>query len=256
MTSQRKKKVLKIVHPIWGHCAMLTDDPYWIGIYTTASYGKMPKNFVYSNGVLGFSKVKKYRSINIPQNPSDAFIASMTFFKENGLSSERDMNYTNEDEEQVIPDGYMYIESLSKSKKKRKVFIELIISDFAHRYCTVNSIMGSRRSLYAILISAYRNKCLNEVNVQNGHIVGIVGLEHTPDGKIVYQSNVSSKVSKAKYIPTIEVIDPDFNIREHTKVDLMSKWVKLVDVITHNTSRNATMAQNCTDNSTVVSATE
>lgn len=256
MTSTRKRKAQKIVHPIWSHCALLTDDPFWKDIYTTGSYGKMPKNFVYSNGVLGFSKIKKYKSITIPQNPSEAFNISITFFRENGLVSERDQMSMAEDEGTIIPDGVMSIDALPKSKRKKKTFIEFVISDFAHRYCTFNNIPQSRNILYATLLSAYRNKYLNDVHIRDGVVVGVTGLSHSDDGRIIYSPTSMPKVAKNKYFPIVEALDPEFEIRDKSKVDLISRWNKLMEVIHHDSNRTMTMGQNHTDNSTAVSATE
>jgi len=255
MTSVRKKKTLKVVHPIWSHVATLTDDPYWKDIYTQGSYGKMPKHFVYSNGVLGYSKgVRKYRSIVIPQDPNEAFHASIQFFRDNGLLSERDSMIIQNQEDDDIPDGYMHIDSLLKIKRKKTKFIEFVLRDFAYKYCKRYSIPHKTNELFNILQSAYKNKCLNDVVVQDRELVGIIGVSHTAEGNIIYQTNLIPKQSKTKYNPIIEVVDPQFTIRNKSRVDMAKVWFNWVTVVNHELGHKG--ATSFEEETTNVTATE
>jgi hypothetical protein len=212
--------------------ATLTDDPYWKDIYTQGSYGKMPKNFVYSNGVLGYSKgIKKYRSVVIPQDPGAAFHTSIQFFRENGLMSERDSMIIQNQEEEEIPDGYMQIDSLLKIKRKKTKFVEFVLRDFAYKYCKRYNLPQKTKELFNVLFSAYKNKCLNDIVIQNQELVGIIGVSHTDTGEIIYQTNLAPKQSKVKYNPIIEVTDPQFSIRSRTRVDMAKTWFNWVSTV-------------------------
>lgn len=257
MAVARRKRVLKIIHPIWNYCGSLIDDPFWKEIYTQGSYGKMPKHFVYSNGFLGYSKgVKKYRTIIISQNePMVALEESLAFFRENGLMSEGDTLMFKQQEDDDIPDGIMSIDAIQKNKKKKKIFIEYVLIDFAHRYCTYNKIPESTNTLFNILFDAYKNKCLNDVVVENRDIVGIVGLSHEHNGSIIYQSSTLPKISKTKYVPVVEIIDPNFTIRNKSRVNIGKCWLSWLNNINNELGRKEILHQ-FMDQATVVSETE
>lgn len=257
MTIARRRKTLKVIHPIWSHCATLTDDPFWKEIYTQGSYGKMPKYFVYSNGMLGYSKgVKKYRSVWVPQELTEAFGTSITFFRENGLLSERDaLMIQSQVEDDEIPDGYMHIDQLQKNRKKKKLFIELVLREFSHKYCKDNNILVSTNDLFNILFHAYKNKCLNDILVSDRHVIGLVGLSHDASGKIYYQNFNQPKITKVKYISAIEVIDPLFAIRSKSGIDMGKSWIHWLNTVNHELGRKE-MLQQCVDNSTGISETD
>lgn len=96
--SQRKKRGVKeIVHKIFSDCAMVIKDPFWMEIFTSASMGRFPPKFNYSDGILNYKKGMRNQHLEVSNNPTEAAHACMEFFRSNGgLFSPLDIKTSNE----------------------------------------------------------------------------------------------------------------------------------------------------------------
>jgi len=82
-TSRGKGKSKEIVHPIFAYYATLVSDPFWIDVFTQASYGKMPKKFSFSEMTLCYNKGQKTGARALYQTPESAQQA-IQFFRAYG----------------------------------------------------------------------------------------------------------------------------------------------------------------------------
>lgn len=78
-----KKKVKEVVYPIFAYYATLVSDPFWVDIFTQASYGKMPKKFSFNEMTLCYNKGQKQGARALYQTPESAQHA-IQFFKTYG----------------------------------------------------------------------------------------------------------------------------------------------------------------------------
>lgn len=223
MVGVRRKKVPKIVFPLWSQCATMTEDPYWKEIYTQASYGKMPKGFGYSNNFLEYNRGQKsYRTI-IPSDPSGALISSQEFFRLHGIISEDDIAM-NEKEDEEVEDGWKQINSIVKNGKKKAQFAEFVLREFCKEFCDAYKLSSDvKKKLYHTLFLAYKNKTLNDVYVQDSKIVCLDGLT-VENGQFHYMSKYVPKQTKTKIMPTVEVLDTQFAVRSKDGLNITKIW--------------------------------
>ena len=62
-TRQRSKN--QIIYPIFQKCSEIHEDPYWQCLFNQASQGKLPRGFMYRNGVLTYRKGNKTYKLEI-----------------------------------------------------------------------------------------------------------------------------------------------------------------------------------------------
>jgi len=223
MVGVRRKKVPKILFPLWSQCASMCSDPFWIELYTQASYGKTPKGFGYSNNFLEYNRGQKSFRTQIPDDPSGALEISLEFFRAHGIMSEDDIA-TSRKVEEDIEDGWKQINAIVKNGKKKSQFAEFVLREYCKEFCdTYNLGNDVKKRLFHTLFYAYKSKTLNDVYVQNCKVISIDGLVPI-ENDFQYSSRYQPKQVKSKMNPTIEVVDNNFNVRTCSKLDIPKTW--------------------------------
>ena len=78
-TGKGKRKAKTVIYPIFTYYANLVSDPFWVDIFTQASYGKMPKKFSFSEMTLCYNKGQKQGARALYQTPESAQLAIQFF---------------------------------------------------------------------------------------------------------------------------------------------------------------------------------
>lgn len=78
----KKTKEPTIKHPLFAQCAEMTGDEYWQHIFTQASHNKLPENFSVCGRFLMYRHKGKYRKLELPSDPHDAFVKCKSFFRD------------------------------------------------------------------------------------------------------------------------------------------------------------------------------
>jgi hypothetical protein len=203
----------------------MTDDPYWKELYTQASYGKMPKGFGYSNNFLEYNRGQKsYRTI-IPYDPSGALDSSQEFFRVHGIISEEDIALLDKPDEDV-ENGWKQIDDIVKGGKKKAQFAEFVLREYCKEFCDTNKLTSDiKKNLYHTLFLAYKHKILNDVYVQDCKIVYLDGLT-AQDKKFIYNPKFRPKQTKTKIVPSVEILDRQFVVRNRDSIDIPGIWGK------------------------------
>ncbi len=84
-TRKGKNVVQEVIHTIFAECAEVTDDFFWKDKFTNASKGSFPPKFYYRNNTLFYRRGSKPPQLLMPDNPIDASLACIDFFKLYGL---------------------------------------------------------------------------------------------------------------------------------------------------------------------------
>lgn len=77
----KKPRIQSIKHPLFAECAKMTGDEYWQYIFNQASYNKFPENFSICGRYLMHRHKGKYRRLELPSDPHDAFVKCKSFFR-------------------------------------------------------------------------------------------------------------------------------------------------------------------------------
>lgn len=83
MKTRKVRGNKEVIHRIFADCAKVVLDPFWIDKFNNAAIGKFPSKFSFNDGILTFRKGTKNPSIEVSNNPAEAAIACMEFFRSN-----------------------------------------------------------------------------------------------------------------------------------------------------------------------------
>lgn len=241
---QRQKPPPIIVNPIFNECAKVIDDAYWQSLFIQASYGKLPKGFMYKNGFLNYKiGTKKNRKIEIPENSIEAASACLSFFREMGgirSQADRDRERLELDEKLLEMKS---IDNWKWSDIKRKKIQEILINSFVETIITSMKLNQSQTKQLTTLINlgflmGYFSA--NSVQFVEGDIKGITGLlydsnsnEFIFDPSVISRGSNKNNSNRSKFITDDQLLDVDNNpYKNHmTYVSFLNLWQKLLDSI-------------------------
>jgi len=183
--TKRKKTEKKVVNEVFEKCSDLTDDEYWISIFKSCARDKFPRGFQYKNGLMTHRRGNKITRVEIPNNPTDAFYASINFFKSAaGLMSQADKKRLQKEQEEKMLDEAISSEIAWKDIKIERVK-ELLISEYITELTIKNKLSDCEKDELTTTIKiGFMLKYFAAKNIimEKGRIVDIQGLVKTENG--------------------------------------------------------------------------
>lgn len=222
LSTQIKKKPVKgsrqkqgptIVNPIFEECAKLTSDPYWSDLLNAAAHGKLPKGFMYKNGVLTYKiGTKKAKKLTLTEDPVLALESCVKFFKDMaGLRSQAD-----KERERTELDESVVEEATNWNEIKRKKLQELLINEFIYSVVQKMNLDKNKKCQLSTMINRgflmgyFTN---DSVQFSDGSIQGINGLLYDQD--------------KGEFIIDNKIINQHKNHRGRLKIVSDDRWLSV-----------------------------
>lgn len=238
----RKSKTIKqVLHPIFSECSRITADPFWIDLFTGASYGKMPRNFSYKDNTLIFKRTAKPITTPLPQNPYEAISVCMEFLRRHGgIVSDIDQKVAREEQvARAEMEAALDIKDAGWNdypKKVREALVELYISDCTQEH---NLVAREERQLrHTIKVNValgYFNGA--NINVSNRQINKIEGLIFDEESRVfTVDSSLQPKLprpSRSKEGST----SLDHAAKKDTIPNFSLKWCKYLEEVDKKISR-------------------
>ncbi|MHB1571915.1 MAG: hypothetical protein ACYC0H_22290 [Solirubrobacteraceae bacterium] len=187
--TRRAKPNLTIVNPIFKECADLVEDPTWKTIFNESALGKLPRAFTFKDGYITHKIRNKISRINFSTNPEVAIKECIHFFKEKaGIMSQEDQRKAREEfEDYLLKSGALCPNRWSEIRKKK--VRDVLISTFIARLTreiglSITEKADLRNKIYlGFILGCFGNE---QVELKDGYIRNITGLEFDPDTRTFY----------------------------------------------------------------------
>ena len=181
----------EIVYPFFIECCKYTDDEYWKSIFEDLAYSITPYGVYVNKDFLVCNYKDKEFSYKIQKkDPQDLYREVTGIFKGKlGLMSRDEIIQKKNDIDSMKEDIRNYTEWSSIKKKNIK---EILIENYAISMRSKYSLsLAQTRYLVSIIFLAFIFKVLtsNDINIQNGEIISIDGLEFE-NGKIIMTKDI------------------------------------------------------------------
>jgi hypothetical protein len=227
---RKTKETKNVVNKVFSDCADAIDDPFWIEKFHSASLGRLPRCFNYSNGVLVYRKTNKKNILELPLNSDPIEIAymCMEFFRSNaGIFSPLDKQNTIQ---------YQYAQSQdminkpsltwgTSNKKMQQCLLNHYIMDMK---TTMGLTNKEGENLRQIILLGIANKYFskNSIHLKNNRIHQIDGLLWDVDNRVFY---INPELKPAVSRSNIRNKDPSLSIDSTSKDTIplfQVKWKK------------------------------
>lgn len=159
-----KSKTKEIINQIFDDCRAVVEDEFWKDLLEDMSYGKMPRGFSFSDGVLKYVKGTKKQSIPLSKNPLMCVEEIKNFMRNGNIISENDLTENKESSNVIIKwktlskkaKEYLIIEyvyrtasQLGMTKEDRAYLLELV-NDILFNYVDSSKVQLKLRQLDTI----------------------------------------------------------------------------------------------------------
>ncbi len=168
-----------IVNPIFEDCSKLATDPFWINLFHMAAAGKLPRGFMYRNGLLTHKRGLKVSRIEIPIAPVEALSATMSFLmKMGGIMSEFDQEQARQ-RYNNLPVSTLSIQTCQWSDIKNPHIKELVVNNFVQEVVETYKIEKNEKKDLAttihigFILGKFQDK---HIQFESGRIRSIDGL--------------------------------------------------------------------------------
>lgn len=228
--NRNKKKVVKeTVHKIFGDCVMVVKDPFWMEIFASASMGRFPPKFTYSDGVLNYKKGIRNNHLEVSHNPSEAAHACMEFFRSNGgLFSPLDIKASTELQSVRAQEPAPPLTWGGANKKLQECLLSNYVIYMKDLMVLNHLEMEKLKQVITLgIINKYFGK--HNIHVDNNRIFSIDGLLWDNEGRDFYidpnlKPNITRTYVRNKEGPSS--VDPS---QKDTIPTFTGKWDKYVD---------------------------
>lgn len=136
-----KTKTKEIINQIFDDCRAVIEDNFWKDLLEDMAYGKMPRGFSFSDGVLKYVKGTKKQSIALPNNPLMCIEEIKNFMRNGNIISENDLTENKE--------SNVTIKWKALSKKAR----EYLIIEYVYRTATQFNMTKEDRACFLELVN-------------------------------------------------------------------------------------------------------
>lgn len=183
----QKKKELKRKYPIFDEAAKFTNDPFWREKFISMSSGRPPKGFTLKDGVLKCTRNKFKYSIEVPNDPNEAFLKCVEFFKKNGCMSDQERDQIHQEfEESIQLDQSFYGKTWDQitCKKMKDAFVHNYLVELKNHFGLDEEQF---RDLQTVVTLGLKLGAIASVNIifSNCRITSINNLSRDPNGKFV-----------------------------------------------------------------------
>ncbi len=236
----KRKKKIKIVHPLFLQCAEVTKDPYWASVFIEAAKGKFPRGFSFKNGILQYIRKTKKNIVDIPSMPTEARSLCIDFFQTYGrLRSPEDyIRESNARREKLLENTGFKSWSDIKKNSTKKLLLENYINWVSKK---LDLDKKRKEQLITCVNLGLLEKRLKPVDIllKNGIISSINGLFHDlVTGFSIDPSRKGVKKSIKDIIPEEIYLDPAQTIEKiYIKNPNLTKlWKKRADNLNKESS--------------------
>lgn len=228
-TRSAAKNVVNLSFPIFKEIATLTDDPFWIEIFTNFSIGIFKRGFSYTSinddiysGILTYKLKTKELQCYVSKDPETALNEVRKFMREDGgIMSEIDKaSNTNEMQQQLSIKSENGVENWSKIRNN--ISKKILTSRFAKQYCIDNNIPSDRASELKDIIDLNLLLGKIEIKMSDGLISEIPSLSFVDDQFII---NLPPNKAKFKNID----IDEEDILEENYNTKICREYLKFLN---------------------------
>jgi len=236
---RKSKNTNTVIFPIFLECAQLTTDPFWISFFTSASYGKFPRGFLYKDGYITYKKGNKMQQLEIPSSPIEALPVCMTFFSSMaGIMSQMDQVKARQDYDNTsmeFPSLHNCTWMDIKKKKIKEMLINIYVDDLVQQYHLNDDQKNKVKSLINV---GFILEYFSPQNIQftNGRIQNIIGLEYNSSDKTFYINNAYlSKLPDQRKKKRDDESSEKKKVKDKKAPSFLRLWVKYLDSLKKKT---------------------
>lgn len=243
---RRQKAEVPIENQIFADCSMLVEDPFWKETFNQAAMGRFPRGFMFKDNSLTYKRGSKVHKKELPLDPLEACMISMTFFKEMaGIRSQADQDRERLEIEEQQND-IQSIENCGWDDIKKKKIKELLISEYISTSCKdLNLDIKQKKKLITIINIGFLLGYLDsdKISFTDGKIYKIDGLEYN-DTTREFTLNISPNMkkmarSRVKAISDEELISQNNCLDRHymDSVSFIKLWKKFLESLSIESSK-------------------
>lgn len=224
VVKERRTRGNKIViHQIFDECTKLVDDPFWVEKFRDASRGKFPKYFYYQDNTLIYKKSAKEKSLEVPDDPSEAVIDCIDFFKQQGsMFSELDQINVEVQQQAAVP--FLWTDLNAKTKA-------LLVDTYIIKMSKLMQLTPNEmNNLTRVVRTGVHAKFFAENNIfiSNKAIIEIRGLFWDEYLKIFYIDPKIKPKKNSSRKTTNKIIEPDL---KDTIPNFYQGWEKFIKFV-------------------------
>lgn len=232
--NQPKKKEQLVVAPLFEEFSKNIEDPFWIDIFKTCSYGKMPSGVSFRNNVLTVKKGTQTYNLEVDNNPSIGAQQCVEFIRDHGdLKSEKDLKDINEKIDRTNNNvqrvNQMTWKQIRNKKLKKALIIDYVYRIKNERNLTIDQLNNLKTQINLGLNLGLFNH--EHIVFEKGSIVDIIGLKWDYNNEEFYIDRSATnqyKPPRTKNTFNQEIyLDPNYKIIAPCKyVDFGTVWSK------------------------------